>query len=418
MIVLWLEITTPTQYERTNTVLGGWQDSLENVIKCDGSIDLYVAFPTKVQKERKVVDGVTYIPLFLKYSLFDKIRDLFSWNVFRDKLIEQCLSIITDVKPDIIHVFGTEYPYGLISRHIKIPVVIHIQGAIIPYHNAYYPPGYNNLSMFFLQFPNIIRQAYVWVKSRKEKSRVEQEENVWKHVSYYMGRTDWDKAIVYCYNPKAHYFHVDEVLRPAFYNTSEHWTLKGVGRCMLLTIGIGTFWKGPDLILKTSKVLKRLKFNFEWNIAGAIRSDVKMVVEKKEQSSFKDYNVNILGFVDAENLIQLMLSSSLLVHTAYIDNSPNSICEAQILGLPIISTMVGGIGSIVENGVNGILIPANDPWRLAYEIISLTNNIDRLESLSRNAQNVAAKRHDRTIIKSQLMNCYNSIVCKKDNEDL
>ena len=410
MRVLWFEITTPNLYERTNTVLGGWQDSLEDVIKTEKEVDLYVAFPSKVLQDRKLVGGVTYIPLQLKYSLFEKIQDLFTWNVFRDKLLKQCLTVIEDVKPDIIHVFGTEYPYGLISCQTKIPVVLHIQGAIIPYHNAYYPPSYNNYSMFFLQFPNIIRQMYVWIKSRKEKTRVKLEESVWKSVSYFMGRTNWDKAIVYCNNPQSYYFHVDEVLRPAFYSISKRWDVKEGRQLKLLTIGIGTFWKGPDLIVKTANVLKQLNVSFEWNVAGEIRVDVKTVVEKKEAKRFEDNNVNILGYEDADNLIELILSSTMLIHTAYIDNSPNSICEAQMLGLPIISTKVGGIDSLIDSGVNGILIPANDPWRLAYEILSLANNNDKLKLMSENAQVVAAKRHDRRIVKSQLMNCYHSIL--------
>ena len=413
MKVLWFEITTPSQFERTDMVLGGWQDSLENVIKSDKRIELYVAFPSNVLKETRIVDGVTYIPLFLKCSLFSKIRNLFSWNVFRDKLMTKSLNVVNDVKPDIIHVFGTEYPYGLISCYMKVPVVLHIQGAIIPYHNAYYPPGYNNFSMFFHLFPNIIKQIYVWIKAKKEKSRVKLESSVWKSVPYYMGRTNWDKSIVFCNNPQAHYFHVDEVLRPVFYNTTERWSVKDEGNIRLLTIGIGTFWKGPDLILKTSNILKQLGINFEWIVAGEIRSDVKTVVEKREALHFKENNVNILGYVNADKLVELLLSSSILVHTAYIDNSPNSICEAQILGIPVISTMVGGIDTLIDNGVNGILVPANDPWRMAYEIVSLANNNDKMMFISGNAQAIAAKRHDRTIIMSQLMNCYNSIVQMK-----
>lgn len=251
---------------------------------------------------------------------------------------------------------------------------------------------------------------YVWIKSRKEKTRVKLEESVWKSVSYFMGRTNWDKAIVYCNNPQSYYFHVDEVLRPAFYSISKRWDVKEGRQLKLLTIGIGTFWKGPDLIVKTANVLKQLNVSFEWNVAGEIRVDVKTVVEKKEAKRFEDNNVNILGYEDADNLIELILSSTMLIHTAYIDNSPNSICEAQMLGLPIISTKVGGIDSLIDSGVNGILIPANDPWRLAYEILSLANNNDKLKLMSENAQVVAAKRHDRRIVKSQLMNCYHSIL--------
>ena len=75
-----------------------------------------------------------------------------------------------------------------------------------------------------------------------------------------------------------------------------------------------------------------------------------------------------------------MCQSTMYVHTAYIENSPNSICEAQIIGMPIISTMVGGIATLVRNGIDGDLLPANDPWLLANAIVELSKDKDRMKS--------------------------------------
>lgn len=69
--------------------------------------------------------------------------------------------------------------------------------------------------------------------------------------------------------------------------------------------------------------------------------------------------------MNSDKLVELLLESDLYVHTAYIDNSPNAICEAQYLGMPIIATYVGGVPSLIEQGKDGVLIPANDPFMLA-----------------------------------------------------
>ena len=112
----------------------------------------------------------------------------------------------------------------------------------------------------------------------------------------------------------------------------------------------------------------------------------------------------------ADELIDLLCQSTFYVHTAYIDNSPNSICEAQYLGLPVISTHVGGIETLLENGQNGILVPANDPWRMAYEIINLSQNDDLILEYSSRSMACARNRHNPQKILSDLIKSYKDII--------
>lgn len=105
-----------------------------------------------------------------------------------------------------------------------------------------------------------------------------------------------------------------------------------------------------------------------------------------------------------------MCQSTMYVHTAYIENSPNSICEAQMIGMPIISTMVGGIATLVRNGVEGDLLPANDPWQLANAIVELAKDIDRMKSYSEHSRKHALDRHNPNNILQQLLGCYKDLL--------
>ena len=87
-----------------------------------------------------------------------------------------------------------------------------------------------------------------------------------------------------------------------------------------------------------------------------------------------------------EKLIDIMCDSTMYVHTAYIENSPNSICEVQLVGMPIVSTMVGGILTLVRNGEDGDLLPANDPWQIANAIIELSKDKVRMMRYSKNSR--------------------------------
>ena len=107
-----------------------------------------------------------------------------------------------------------------------------------------------------------------------------------------------------------------------------------------------------------------------------------------------------------------MCQSTMYVHTAYIENSPNSICEAQMIGIPIISTMVGGIATLVRNGVEGDLLPANDPWQLANAIVELAKDQSRMKSYSEHSRQHALERHNPDHILEQLLECYEDLIRK------
>lgn len=413
MKVLWFNRSCPAIYkESLGTLLGGWQDSLEKILKNNTDIELYIAF--KGNGSVKVIDRVTYIPLNIYLSTFEKLKNQFTWTVESSKLVKQAIKTVENYKPDLIHVFGTEWPFGLISKYTDTPVVVHMQGAIAPYYNAKYPPGYNIFTYICAMKGNFARYIWYCIQSIKQKSREKMERRIFENVKYYMGRTCWDKAVTKTCNPERVYFHVDEALRPAFINSKVTWNLneQNLKKLKLVTVGCSTLYKGLDMMIKTAKLLKQLNVDFEWNVVGHMPNEFRMMVEYKEKKKFLDCNINILGFMQPEDMTTLLCNSTMYVHTAYIENSPNSLCEAQILGVPVVSTNVGGISSLVVDGVDGILVPANDPFRMAYEILSLYNDKDRMRNYSIKGMARAKERHNPENIAKDLMNCYNTIINK------
>ena len=79
--------------------------------------------------------------------------------------------IIEEYKPDLIQVFGTEWPFGLISKYTNIPTVVHIQGSMVPYNNAMFPPGYSLFTQIWYLFPNIKKMLKAVLEYKKSKSR-------------------------------------------------------------------------------------------------------------------------------------------------------------------------------------------------------------------------------------------------------
>lgn len=100
-------------------------------------------------------------------------------------------------------------------------------------------------------------------------------------------------------------------------------------------------------------------------------------------------NVTLLGVLNAEQLKHELLNSTLYFHPSYIDNSPNSVCEAQMLGISCIGTNVGGVSSIIEDGKTGFLVPANDPIQATFLIKQIFDDSTQNLQVGINAQKIA-----------------------------
>lgn len=410
MKILWFEITVPSRYNSAKTPIAGWQDALQDLIVSKTDIELGIAFEYEGVGEFKSIDGVKYFPINTNYDWFEKQLLKKDVKIAVNKIINKAKSIVDEFKPDAIHIFGSEWCYGLLAEYVDIPIVIHMQGSIPSYNNALLPPLYSEYDVVVGLGLNLKNQLNSWFTRKKNKARQAMEERILRHVNYYMGRTSWDKAITKLYNPHSTYFYCSEALRQEFLDTDSRWIPLRNKKTRIVTTGVSSFWKGIDTILRTAHKLKETGFDFEWILVGNMNPLNKKVVEHKEGVRFDENNVIITGFLNSSQLKELLLSSDLYVHTAYIDNSPNSICEAQYLGMPIIATYVGGIPSLIESGKDGLLIPANDPFTLAGLIMDLANDKGSCISLGQASMIKARKRHNPDCIIRDLLHCYKEII--------
>ena len=401
MKVLWFS-PTPVNYSEETWAHngGGWISSLQNIVKSIENTDLGIAFESDKYLPNKVIDSVNYYPIIGDFSFREKLNQ----SNKQSKLLSKSLEIINDFKPDIIHLFGSESWYGLLVDHTQIPIVIHMQGSLPSYYNARYPVGLSVWNKIVSTKTTLLQKLMAFRIDRTFHKNALQEERILKSNHFFMGRTHWDKAIVNFYNPEAEYFVCQEALRESFLNTKQNWEYLESNKIKLISVISGPLYKGVDVVLKTAKLLKEnSSLDFEWSICGISKSDL---IESVYKIKAKDVNVNYLGVLNQDDLKDNLLSSKFYVHPSYIDNSPNSVCEAQILGVPVIACNTGGLRTIIKDNKTGFLVPANDPLMIAHLIAKMWDNKEVLEKISIAAVDQAIKRHDKEIIKEQLSSVY------------
>lgn len=405
MRVLWFSVTPSLYDEKT---YGGWVALLERIVRqYADDIELGIAFEHQDKVFKVERDGVAYYPMNKVDTHAKKLRLMLNyandWNFLKPLVMK----VIDDFKPDIIHCFGSEWPFGLIAGDVAVPVVIHMQGFINIYSlsasmccrtsDQYKYHNYNPLAI-----------AHYWYRSLKSDSSNRREQEIMHRNRYFMGRTEWDKNIVKYFSPGAKYYHCEEAIRPEIYHSEIKWNFIPRKKMRLVTISSASSLKGNDLILRTAKILKDFGFDFEWRVAGS--KDSFKFFESIIGLRHADLNINLIGFIDAAGVARELSQADAYVHTAIIDNSPNSLCEAQLIGCPVVSTDVGGIPQLVDNGTTGILFPFNEPHTLAFTLMNIHGDKDLLERLSHNEQTTAHERHNEENIMATLHSIYTDII--------
>jgi glycosyltransferase involved in cell wall biosynthesis len=414
MRVLWFAGVRKSGNNRGYYGGGGWIRSLREEIIANTDIVLAQSFLYDADVEPWSEDNVMQYPMYVKP--LNRLKKLYNnWIGWKkepfEKDVNRMLKVIDKFKPDVIHIFGNESSYPAIQNYTNIPVVIYIQGLLNPISNAFYPPGINKWSFLFNCFNKqewLMNNGFGF-QGEIFKRNAKRDAEFLNNAKYIIGRTPWDYKVVKLFAPKAKYFVLPEMMRTEFYS-EKIWDKKPSNNFVIYTTISNVTYKGLDLILKTAKILKsQTNLTFEWNVAG-ISKDSSLIkfFEREFGISSNQINVNYKGVVSSDKLYRDLLESDVLVHPSYIDNGANSVCEAQLLGLPVIACYVGGVRSLIEHNKTGILVPANDPYELAFTLNEAAMN-DTLKSFSENARIVALKRHNRKDILQKLIEIYTEI---------
>lgn len=398
------------------TVGGGWMVSLAEELKRTEDTSLEISFITKWNQAEGIFlqDGITYRPINPFYSsgelLFRLRRMLCPVAYAEKKIVSEMLRIIEDVKPDVIHIHGTEKCYGLVSEFVRdIPVAISIQGFASACADGFFSGISEETVRRNESLATRLKRQSVMREYRRFVRQTEKEKNILSRTNYIFGRTDWDKEMTGKMNPDRKYFKVNELMRKPFYETEWKGPKRG-GKTVLVSTVSNGLYKGFEAVLRISSILKSSGLYFEWKIIGYdASSEMVKFAECETGLKASDCNLVFLGVKTADALAGILAQSHIYCHTSHVDNSPNSLCEAMLVGMPCVAFEVGGIPSILEDGT-GVLIPDKDNEAFAGALIGLVEDPDRCEAMGERARRAALVRHSPNNVLTQLLNAYSALM--------
>lgn len=405
--VLWFT-NTPSlaeDYINKKPMGGGWIKSLEKEMQqhVDLSIAFYCTKNIKFFRYGKTI----YYPIFKKKSNWMKIKNRIFSLLEPKEDINSFLNIIKQVNPDVIHIHGTEQPFGLIQKFVNNPTVVSIQGNLSVYNYKFFSGITYSSVLKNSRFINLLfLQSFLHTYKRFAKGAAREKE-IFRYTKNIIGRTSWDKRIAKVLAPKAVYFHNDEILRDAFY--SNVWLYKTDTFLHLFTTTGPNLYKGLETILHAANLLDNNDIKFKWKIAGIDKNEEIVRLASKGAGIPVSNNIEFLGPLDEGQLIDRLMQTHIYIMASHIENSPNNLCEAQILGIPSIATCAGGTSSLITDNQNGILIQDGDPYVLAGAIMEVRDNYGQAMARAINSREIALSRHNINKNGADLLEIYRSV---------
>ena len=417
MKVVWiLNVTIPDAAEAFGEKTEGKLPWIENILpRIQAKTELTICCPVS-GKIRKTGEkgGIIYYGIPRKHLRGDKYEKGMKKH-FKEVFLEEV--------PDVIHIYGTEFPSTLSAVQAAEEagclehVVISIQGLV----SIYYMHFMNGIpgGLKYLMVPkNFIRGFNIAGTQHSCKKRGKYECEAIRKVRHIIGRTDWDRACTSQINPRATYYLNNETLRAPFYKDEWHYET-----CIPHTIFVsqgGSPIKGfhhavvavsmlreryPDICLKVTgrNVLGRLSAKralslnpYDWYIRGLI---TKNHLEDR---------VVFLGSLNAEQMKEQYLKCNVFILPSSIENSPNSLGEAMLLGVPSVAADVGGVSSMAL-AEEVYLYPHDEFYMLAYYIGEVFDNTELAQAMAVKAQMHARMTHNAEENGESLLDIYAKI---------
>ncbi|MEI7838059.1 MAG: glycosyltransferase family 4 protein, partial [Planctomycetota bacterium] len=120
-------------------------------------------------------------------------------------------------------------------------------------------------------------------------------------------------------------------------------------------------------------------------------------------------HVELLGALHQKELIQQLQMAHCFVLASYLENSPNSLCEAMRVGMPCVASYVGGIPSLIDVGKTALSFPAGDSALLAMNLRRIFEDDPLALRLGSAAMQEATRRHDPDRVVDELLASYRGV---------
>jgi glycosyltransferase involved in cell wall biosynthesis len=327
------------------------------------------------------------------------------------KIIRQIQEIVNDIDPDVIHIWGTENYWGLLSArgYIKGNTVLEIQGLKFAYAKYFYS-GLSLLDVVkcfgikeFLK-PSV---SLVGLKRSFKRWGKFEKEMLLKHKTI-ATQSDWVRAYVENVSPQAQIVHSDIALRDEFIK-ADKWEFNNCVPHQIFTSANSSSisYKGLHILLDAIAILKKRYPQVKLCIAGSMQTGLrqdgysKWLKRKIKQLEIAG-NVHWLGSLDAKSIVLQMYKANVVVIPSFIETYCLAFDEALTVGAPTVASFAGAMPELATHKETALFFPPGDAGMCANAIESFIADENYATTISCKAYNEKKTKNNDNIALSQM----------------
>ncbi|MBR2123416.1 MAG: glycosyltransferase family 4 protein [Lachnospiraceae bacterium] len=412
---------------------GGWLEGcFERLTREQTDITLAVCMPvmppgihtekgTLPADSKTVLNGVTF------YTFAENTMAPHVYNAAMETRFKE---ILADFEPDLAHVFGTEFAHTLaFANAFGNPrrLLIGLQGLcgrIADVYMADLPYSVQRGRTF----RDIVRHDSLRQQQANFRKRAGNEYKALRLAMHVTGRTAFDREAASEINPEAIYHPMNETLRSVFYSgawspdkmephtifvSQGDYPLKGLHFVLLAMPEILKSFPDAHLYVAGTSIIGNVgsdrhvkrKYPAALSVSG-YGAYLRKIIRKEHLSK----HVTMLGRLSGSRMKEQMLKANVFCCPSVLENSPNAMCEAMLLGTPVVAAKVGGVPSLITDGEEGILFPSGKVDELAEGIKTFFYEPELGRILGGAAARRARVTHNPDTNFKRLIGIYRSIV--------
>lgn len=203
-------------------------------------------------------------------------------------------------------------------------------------------------------------------------------------------------------------------------SVEKRWRYDATKQPSILFVGRFDLIKGGDLILESFRLVALKNREVTLLFVGPDKG----ITKNNQLISFSRYielfipeenirkRIQFLGHCNSDAIVELRRTALVTVICSRYENFPLSLLEALAAGCPTVATAVGGIKEIIKDGYNGLFAEPDSVESIADNVLRLIENLDMMETLSKNAIDDSRKRFSPKVIATQTLDYYQTVLAK------
>ena len=346
--------------------------------------------------EKKEVNGI--IQYVVPYS---KLKN----GMPSGNIIKMLQNIECSENPDLIHIWGMENYWGVLSArgYFRSLQILEIQGIKHSCQRVYTANlTFNETARCFRLKEMIAYNRSIPYNKKQFQRWAKFEYEMLSNHKYISTQSEWVRAHIAPYIGKdTKVLNTKMAVRAQFMNKDSLW--QGAGSHVIIMIASGPIpYKGAHDVVRALSIVRDSYPNTILKVIGNMGHDApvwrksgytKFLQELISEKNLSD-NVIFTGAMNAQDIVAEMKNAGVMTVPSYVETYCLTMAEAMAVGLPCVAAYAGALPELGENGQSALYYSPGDYEVMAAKICQIFGNRELSLKLSKNARRIAMERND------------------------